>query len=205
MGDEAYAKKGDHDSDFGFKVGLPFYLRSRMPMQRVMEAVGANNIVIKRWVKNRTAQQFYFDPISKTVKSQQWKAYSMDMQGNNLRLRTTNSRWFQMFKWTNPYLANFKQTNKVADIQGAHDSENRDVLMWNLHRGINQQWDLVYARDWKGEPGKGELNKDFGLYVDRTFYVVSGLPKGRYLDFLGRNLVIKMQNGRRSQEFYFHQ
>jgi len=69
MGDEAYQKKG-LDKDFGFLVNELFYLRSRLPMQRVMEAVGANNIVIKRWVKNRTAQQFYFDPVSKTIKSQ---------------------------------------------------------------------------------------------------------------------------------------
>jgi len=49
------------------------------------------------------------------------------------------------------------------------------------------------------------MNKDFGLFVDRTFFIVSGLPTGRYMDFLGRNMVIKTQNGRRSQEFYFHQ
>jgi len=77
--------------------------------------------------------------------------------------------------------------------------------MWNKHSRVNQQWDLIYVKDWIAEPKKGELNKDFGMYVDRTFHIVSGLPTGRYLDFLGRNLVIKTQNGRRSQEFYFHQ
>lgn len=204
MGDEAYQTKG-LDSDFGFRVNEPFYLRSKLPMQRVMEAVGANNVVIKQYYKNRIAQQFYFDPISKTVKSQQWKSYSMDMQGSNLALRVTNSRWFQLFKWTAPYLRNEKQNKKVADIRGAQDSENNNILMWNQHRGINQQWDLIYVKEWVPEPKKGELNTDFGLYVDRTFFIVSQLPRGRYLDFLGRNLVIKTQNGRRSQEFYFHQ
>jgi len=53
MGDEAYQTKGAN-SDFGFKVKELFYLRSKLPMGRVMEAVGANNIVIKKWVKNRT-------------------------------------------------------------------------------------------------------------------------------------------------------
>jgi len=129
----------------------------------------------------------------------------MDMQGNNLRLRGTNSRWFQLFKWQAPFLMNEKQTNKVADIQSGHDSENRDILMYNKHGKINQQWDLVYASDWKGEPGTGEMNTDFGLKVNRDFHIVSSLPKGRYIDFLGRNMVIKTQNGRRSQLFYFHQ
>jgi len=57
----------------------------------------------------------------------------------------------------------------------------------------------VYTDEWKGEPGKGELNEDFGLYVDRTFYVVSELKTGRYLDLINnRNMVIKTRNGRKS-------
>jgi hypothetical protein len=77
--------------------------------------------------------------------------------------------------------------------------------MQNLNKKLEQQWDLVYAKDWKGEPTKGQLNNDFGLYVDRTFYIISTLPKGRYVDYLSRSLLIKTQNGRRSQEFYFDQ
>jgi len=100
---------------------------------------------------------------------------------------------------------NEKQTNKAADVQSGYDGENRDVLMWNLHRKINQQWDLIYVKEWIEDPKAGEMNKYFGLKVDRTFFIVSKLGKGRYLDYLGRNMVIKTQNGRRSQEFYFHQ
>ena len=85
--------------DFGFYANRPFYFRSRLPMQRVMECIGANNIVLKRWVKNRTAQQFYFDPVSKTIRSQQWKNYAVEIQSNggsaNLRATSTiNSRWW---------------------------------------------------------------------------------------------------------------
>lgn len=77
MGKESYLKTGQYDPQFGFKVGKPFYFRSRLPMRRVAEAVGANNIVLKRYVKGRTAQQFYFDAISKTLKSQQWRGRSL--------------------------------------------------------------------------------------------------------------------------------
>jgi hypothetical protein len=52
MGDEAYTKEG-LDKDFGFDVNRPFYFRSRLPMQRVVEAVGAANLVLKQWTKNR--------------------------------------------------------------------------------------------------------------------------------------------------------
>ena len=71
---------------------------------------------------------------------------------------------------------------------------------------MNQQWDIVYADEWKGEPKKGELNEDFGLYVERDFYVVTELKSNRYLDLINnRNFVIKTPNARKSQIWYFHQ
>jgi len=91
------------------------------------------------------------------------------------------------------------------DVQGNHDSENRNVLMWNRHNGLNQQWDIIYVKDMPAEPKKGEWNKDFNFMVDTTFHVVSKMAQGRYLDILGRNLVIKTRNSRKTQDFYFHQ
>jgi hypothetical protein len=103
-------------------------------------------------------------------------------------------------------LRNQKESNKVADVQSALDSENRQILMASFHGKLNQQWDLVYTKDWKGEPKKGEYNPDFGLYVEKDFHVVSAMGSGRYIDFFdGRNLVIKTQNARRTQLSYFHQ
>ena len=50
------------------------------------------------------------------------------------------------------------------------------------------------------------MNEQFGLYVERDFYVVSALPSGRYLDLINnRNMVIKTANGRKTQVWYFHQ
>jgi membrane carboxypeptidase/penicillin-binding protein PbpC len=91
------------------------------------------------------------------------------------------------------------------DVHGARDDENRDIIVWKKHGGLNQQWDLIYADKYPREPKKGELNEDFGLYVDRTFYVVSQMKSGRYLDLIGRNFVIKTRNGRTTQQWYFHQ
>jgi hypothetical protein len=54
---ETYTKKGAMSRrGFGFYANEPFYLRSRLPMQRVAECVGANNIVLKKWANNRKAQ-----------------------------------------------------------------------------------------------------------------------------------------------------
>jgi len=94
MGDEAYNKRGTTDNEFGFIVDEPFYFRSKLPMQRVAECVGANNIVLKKWAKGRKAQQFKFDPVSKTIRGMYWTSYVFSMEGTNLRCRTMNSRWF---------------------------------------------------------------------------------------------------------------
>jgi hypothetical protein len=77
--------------------------------------------------------------------------------------------------------------------------------MHSFHGKINQQFDLIYAKDWKGEPTTGEWNKDYGLKVNIDFHMVSALGRGRYIDYIGRNLVLKTQNGRTSQKWYFHQ
>jgi bacillopeptidase F (M6 metalloprotease family) len=86
------------NEEFGFHINRPFYIRSRLPMQRVAECHGANNVWLRRWRKNALGQQWYFDEVTKTIKSQQWKSHSLDIQGNgasaNVRCTTTNSRWW---------------------------------------------------------------------------------------------------------------
>ena len=102
------------------------------------------------------------------------------------------------------YFTNDK--GKVMDVSGGKDNENQNIIMYKKHGGINQQWDLVYLKDYEAEPTKGQLNKKFGLYVERPFYIISDLGEHRYLDLINnRNMVIKTRNGRSSQTWYFHQ
>jgi len=87
------------DSNFGWHINRPFYMVSRMPMKRVIETIGANNMVIKRFAKGRMGQQFFYDGKSKTIRSQQWKNYAVEIQSNggssNVRMTSTiNSRWW---------------------------------------------------------------------------------------------------------------
>jgi hypothetical protein len=67
-------------------------------MKRVAELVSARNVVLKRYYKGRTAQQYFFDSVSKTIKSQQYKDRSFSIhnsgRGNNLEMVSTNSRWW---------------------------------------------------------------------------------------------------------------
>jgi hypothetical protein len=109
-----------------------------------------------------------------------------------------------MFRWSAPFLVN--DQGKVLDINGNIDAEQRNIEIYPKHGRINQQWDLIYADEYKGEPVKGELNEDFGLYVERPFYIVTKMPSNRYLDLISnRNMVIKTPNARNTQVWYFHQ
>jgi hypothetical protein len=108
-----------------------------------------------------------------------------------------------MFRYQNGFLINIR--GKVMDVHGNRDDENRDIIVWNKHGRTNQQWDVIYADKWKRDPTKGEFNNDFGLYVERDFYIVSEMRSHRYLDLIGRNFVIKTRNGRNTQKWYFHQ
>jgi hypothetical protein len=91
------------------------------------------------------------------------------------------------------------------DVSSNRDAENQNIHMWNKHGGLNQQWDVIYSDKWPREPRKGELNEDFGLYVQRPFYIVSQMRSRRYLDRLGTNLVIKTKNGFKTQVWWFDQ
>lgn len=92
------------------------------------------------------------------------------------------------------------------DVQGSIDVENRNIQMNKKTGKLSQQWDLIYADQYPEEPKKGELNKDFGLYVDRDFHVVSAMGSHRYLEVIqNRWMVIKTPNGNPLQKFYFDQ
>jgi hypothetical protein len=92
------------------------------------------------------------------------------------------------------------------DVSANKDAENQNIHMWKKHGGLNQQWDVVYADEYPAEPTKGQFNKDFGLYVQRPFSVVSEMKDHRYLTLINnRDFVIKISNGRNEQKWMFDQ
>jgi len=102
-----------------------------------------------------------------------------------------------MFRNKDGYIAN--ERGKVIAVDGGIDNENRNIVMEQRNNKVHQRWRVVYVDEYKGEPTKGQLNKKFGLYVERDFYIVSQLPDNRYLDVINnRNMVIKVPNGRRT-------
>jgi hypothetical protein len=199
--DEAEKERSEgFDKDHGLYINRPFYIKSRMPFGRVMESIGASNVTLKKWRNNAKAQQWTFDRVTNTIRNENWKNYALDMQGTNLVTRTVNSKWNQMFRMKGAFLT-VERENKVADVSGGLDAENRNIIMYAKHGKINQQWEIVYVDEWKRE-----LSPDFGLIVEKDFYIVSAMPSHKYLDLINnRNMVVKTPNGRKTQIWYFDQ
>jgi hypothetical protein len=74
--------------------------------------------------------------------------------------------------------------------------------MHNRQNKLYEKWDVVYVNNYRA-PKKGDYDKYFGLHYLRPFHIVSAMRKHRYLDLIGRNLVTKTPNGRKSQIFWF--
>jgi hypothetical protein len=194
------------NKDFGFEINRPFYLVSKMIMKRVMTCHGAHHVRLNTAHPNRSnrGQHWTFDEVTKTIKNVQWPNRSLTISGNNVIAQPTSSRWFQL--WENKgdgFIYN--ERGRVLDSAGRRDRENNNIIAHKKHGGLNQQWEVVYVDQMKPEPKEGELNEQFNLIVGKPFYVQSGLASGRYLDKLGRNMVIKTPNGRNSQLWFFDQ
>jgi hypothetical protein len=97
--------------------------------------------------------------------------------------------------------------NTAVSIQSNTDYENKHITVNENPDGrIAQQWEIVYADEWKGEPGKGELNPEYGLYIERPFYIKSALGSHRYLEVINnRQMVIKTPNSHKTQIWWFDQ
>jgi len=56
---------------YNMHLGRPFYIQSRLPMQRVVTVVGGRNLVLKTMDRTNQSQVFFLDPTSHTIKSVQ--------------------------------------------------------------------------------------------------------------------------------------
>jgi hypothetical protein len=106
-----------------------------------------------------------------------------------MQIWSTNSGWFQIFKYNGQNIVNIKD-GRVLDVEGGKDREGQDVFVWKRHNGLNQRWAIVYLDEKKPEPTKG-LDEDSGLYRNRPFYIQSRLPGRRAITVTHHKLVIR--------------
>jgi len=158
------------DKDFGLDRNRPFYIVSRLPMERVVDVTQGNYLYLRRMKHDYIKQQFFFDPVTKTIKSQQWKDKSLDQRSSGY-LYKTDARWYQLWRYDGQYFVNEK--GQHLTVQSNIDAENRRVIPQNKNNWEGMKWDVTYADEVKPEPKKGEFSPKFGFYVERPFHFVS--------------------------------
>jgi len=87
--------------EFGFFANRPFYIRSRLPNKRMAECEGNHLVRQRRWRKNETGQQWFFDPVTKVIRSKKWNNRVLEIETQNssngfgrVRCYTPSSRWW---------------------------------------------------------------------------------------------------------------
>jgi hypothetical protein len=58
----------------------------------------------------------------------------------DMQIWSTNSGWFQIFKYENNQFINFVQNNKVLDVRGGKDAEGNPVQVWSNNGSKAQKW-----------------------------------------------------------------
>jgi len=197
--------KGQLNKKFGLYVERDFYVVSALPGGRYLDLINNRNMVTK--IRNgRKTQIWYFHQQSLTIRTrynnQSWDIKSAG-RTNDMQIWSTNSGWFQVFKYENSQFINWSN-NKVLDVKGAKDEEGAPVGVWGNNKGKHQQWQVVYLDKASKTETKG-LNEEFGFYINRPFYLVSELPFNRVAEMLGgTNMVLKRwRNNQRQQQFWF--
>lgn len=121
-----YKGKGkDWDKEFGFQSGKAFYIVSKTVMNRVVTVSGGNKLVIKTRQDKDKKQLWQFDVNTKTIKSVAENDKSIDARETQVYSRTTDARWYQMFKYKRGWITNEK--GKVVVTESG--DENAKVVL----------------------------------------------------------------------------
>lgn len=191
-----------YNEKWGMHINRPFYIVSKMHLNRVVSVAGGYNLVIQsRKDKPDNRQLFFFDMRTKTIKSYQFKDRSVDMRGGSVYVYKTSARWYQLIRYNGAQFVNEQGT--IMEAQSGHDSENRQVTRVGMKNNfLGNQWTILYADKAKPTQTSG-FSKEWGMYINRPFHIVSEMKSHRYLDLLNNGAVIKTPNGKDSQVWFF--
>jgi len=77
----------------GLYINRPFYIESKLWLQRVISVAGGKNLVIQSRT-DKKHQQWYFDQKTKTIKSVEFKDRSIDARSGSIYAQPTDARWY---------------------------------------------------------------------------------------------------------------
>lgn len=80
-----------------------------------------------------------------------------------------------------------QKSDRCLDVTSSKDEEGAAVGVQKRTNNLNQRWRVVYT-DKSTTQTKG-LDKEFGFYLNRPFYIVSRLPTNRVIEYQGGSWV----------------
>jgi hypothetical protein len=152
----------------------------------------------------RKEQRFYFDFKTKAIKERR-NNQGINIEGNggsrSIRSRNVNGQWWQQWKADGAHIVNARN-GLALDVAGNKDAEMQSVIVHPKHNGANQKWRIVYCHNIKDRT-KG-MNKQFGFFINRPFYLESQLALNRVLTNYGNaHQVIQTLNRNDIRQLYF--
>jgi hypothetical protein len=87
------------------------------------------------------------------------------------------------------HIVNVKN-KKCFDVKGGKDAEGQTIWVWRKHNGLNQRWRIVYLDKKDDDRTKG-MNKDFGMEINRPFFLQSRMPRKRVVRTNSNNVTIQ--------------
>jgi hypothetical protein len=112
-----------------------------LPSGRFLEVPDNRNMMIKTR-NGRRQQVWYFHQQSLTIRTrvnnQSWDIKSAG-KTNDMQIWSTNSGWFQVFKYENNQFINWTN-NKALDVRGGRDEEGNPVQVWGNNGTKAQKW-----------------------------------------------------------------
>jgi hypothetical protein len=88
---------------------------------------------------------------------------------------------------------------KALDVHANRDEEGRKVIVWRRHNGANQRWRVVYTDKAAKEATSG-YSKEWGMYINRPFYLRSRMPMRRVAESVSTDVRLKRYHSGRTRQ-----
>ena len=162
---------GEFNAKWGFYVGKPFHIVSMFGEHRMADVYDNTNVAIKTR-NGRPSQLWYFDGVTKTIKSKHRAGVSLDMRSNWAQVHGTGQQWHQLFRYNTSTQVFYNQNKRVMDIHQQKDIEGQRVWFENpVANRIQQTWQIVYEDTMVKENETGMTR--FGFRAGKPFFVQS--------------------------------
>jgi hypothetical protein len=140
---------------YPLKDGIKFQIKSRMPTHRALfwhEHIGGNQfrLRIRDNMPDNLKQWFTFDSRSRTIRAYAKRTHALANQagyryrvGVAATVRPFKGEVYQRSLWYNGARRNIRNVGqKCLDVHGGSNTNNRHVIFWNCHNGLNQAWNI---------------------------------------------------------------